>query len=194
MPIPLEWMGNHHLLLVRPLAILGTNIPTGRKHMVASAPHTTWAISTVRLELAVVLDEVPAETVELVIGARRAICMLPEARCCCIVALAEEDSGLVEPYAQMRFVPFVVLLVPGSVKVIPTPEELEKDEVVWRVAVRGGLETTASVSEVDAGSMWRSGSWVVRTRRHGVLARLTLADGERSVRVGPSDDHRRPDH
>src|SRR5690349_102967 len=34
MPIPVECIGNHHLLLDRPLAIRGTSIPTGKKNIV----------------------------------------------------------------------------------------------------------------------------------------------------------------
>jgi hypothetical protein len=49
MPIPVECMGNHHLLLDRPLAIRGTSIPAGKKNMVASAPHTICAMRIDRL-------------------------------------------------------------------------------------------------------------------------------------------------
>jgi hypothetical protein len=46
----------------------------------------------------------------------------------------------------MRSVELVVLELEGRVNVMPMPDELEKDDADWSVALRDGLDTTARVS------------------------------------------------
>lgn len=50
-PLLAEWAGNHHRLVVNPLANLGVRIPSGKNNVVARAPVTTWATRMLRPEL-----------------------------------------------------------------------------------------------------------------------------------------------
>ncbi len=65
-PLITECRANHQLAVVRPLAKRGTRTPMGRKHIVASAPHTTCATSILRFEIVSVDPDEDAE-VEVVL-------------------------------------------------------------------------------------------------------------------------------
>lgn len=97
-PIADPCTGNHHLESDSPLAYRGTRTAAGMTSMVANAPQTTCAMSMARaMPEAVEVEEELRETVELVIGVSSAIVTVPNEMCCWMLALEEDDLGLVLP-------------------------------------------------------------------------------------------------
>ena len=66
-PLLAEWAGNHHRLVVNPLAYLGVRIPSGKNNMVARAPVTTWATRILRSELSLLSELDPVVSVDCVL-------------------------------------------------------------------------------------------------------------------------------